>query len=188
MSSTRSLFCFLAILLSLDSAIATHLYVSPSGDDSNSGTLSSPLATAHRAVELASPGDVIELRAGTYQLSTRLRIEKNDLTVRGYANEKATLISPIDDANVPATVFFSDHVVGGRLEGLEIQGGYFYAVMMTGDIAIPRGASGITILDCVIHDSGRELYQMLGLFYQHNGRTVHDLPQRAERQYQCRGY
>ena len=40
---------------------AMTLYVSPTGNDSNSGSITAPVATPARAVALAAPGDTIIL-------------------------------------------------------------------------------------------------------------------------------
>ncbi|MGC9538861.1 carbohydrate-binding protein [Streptomyces sp. UG1] len=49
------------------------LYAATNGNDSGPGTLARPL----RAVDLAEPGDTIEIRGGTYAPSTNIRILKN---------------------------------------------------------------------------------------------------------------
>jgi len=41
-------------------------YVSPSGNDAATGDASSPLKTVNRAAQLAKAGDVVTIRAGTY--------------------------------------------------------------------------------------------------------------------------
>ncbi|MFE3453806.1 right-handed parallel beta-helix repeat-containing protein [Nonomuraea sp. NPDC059194] len=45
------------------------LFVDPTGDDSNPGTIERPFATLDRARQAAEPGDVVNLRAGTYRLT-----------------------------------------------------------------------------------------------------------------------
>jgi hypothetical protein len=57
------------MLLSVCQLFAANYYVSPSGNDSNSGSLSSPFATIMRAQQAASFGDVVYLRGGTYNMS-----------------------------------------------------------------------------------------------------------------------
>jgi Putative Ig domain/Abnormal spindle-like microcephaly-assoc'd, ASPM-SPD-2-Hydin/Immunoglobulin domain len=47
-------------------ATACALYVSPSGSDSNPGTLSDPLQTAQKAFDSATAGQTVCFRAGTY--------------------------------------------------------------------------------------------------------------------------
>ncbi|MDD4991440.1 MAG: T9SS type A sorting domain-containing protein [Paludibacter sp.] len=55
---------------------ARTIYVATSGNDSNPGTESSPYLNIQKAVDEASPGDVIYLRGGTYMLTKRVKIEK----------------------------------------------------------------------------------------------------------------
>src|ERR1041385_5570825 len=45
---------------------STILYVATDGSDSNSGTITSPLATFNKAVNLLQPGDILYIRGGTY--------------------------------------------------------------------------------------------------------------------------
>lgn len=51
---------------------ATDYFVSPSGDDTNPGTFTSPFRTLGRAVRFLGPGDTCYLRAGTYREQVRL--------------------------------------------------------------------------------------------------------------------
>jgi len=48
--------------------MAANLYVAPDGADTNAGTINHPLATLMAAQDLASAGDTVYLRGGTYQL------------------------------------------------------------------------------------------------------------------------
>ncbi|TDC12566.1 DUF1565 domain-containing protein [Streptomyces sp. 8K308] len=116
---------------------ATALYVSPSGNDSNAGTLTAPLRTVQRAVDLAVAGDTIYLRAGTYAPSTNIQLNKNGtanqpFTLTNYNGEQAV----IDGENMPHTPAPVDgsiprpergaiHIEGDhwRLIGLEIING-----------------------------------------------------------------
>src|SRR5689334_22536188 len=47
-------------------AAAQVYYVAPSGSDANGGTADAPLKSIQKAVDLAQPGDVIELAPGIY--------------------------------------------------------------------------------------------------------------------------
>ena len=77
------------------------LYVSPSGSDSNPGTLSSPWQTAQRAFSAAAPGDVICFRGGTYpqyqtpptynQTMSASGTAANPITVQNYPGEVALI-------------------------------------------------------------------------------------------------
>jgi hypothetical protein len=57
----------LPISYNLASLTGTVLYVSPTGSDSNTGTVSSPYATLSKAVSVAPSGGTIVLRGGTYR-------------------------------------------------------------------------------------------------------------------------
>ncbi len=78
-------------------------YVSPSGSDSGSGTLSSPFATLSKAISASSSGDTIYMRGGTYTKS--ITVSKSGITIRNYNNEK-----PIIVGTTSTTVQFSSGV------------------------------------------------------------------------------
>jgi hypothetical protein len=50
-------------------AATAHIYVSPTGSDSNPGTQTKPVKTITRADALAGPGSTIHVAAGTYKVS-----------------------------------------------------------------------------------------------------------------------
>ena len=73
-------------------------YVSPSGSDTNSGTIDSPWKTLAAAVAILSPGDTLYLRAGTYRETITLQNSGTPgapITISGYSNE-AVVISGAD--------------------------------------------------------------------------------------------
>jgi len=53
------------------------LVVATNGNDANPGTLTRPLATIQRAVNLVQPGGTIAIRGGTYALTTNIQIVKS---------------------------------------------------------------------------------------------------------------
>ncbi len=70
-------------------ALSTY-YVSNSGSDSNSGTLSSPFQTIGQAIALANPGDIIYVKGGTYREFvniTRSGSSGYPITLQNYGNE-----------------------------------------------------------------------------------------------------
>lgn len=80
------------------------LYVATNGNDSNPGTLSEPLRTIQRAVDLAQAGDTINLRGGTYAPSTNIQLRASGtasqpITIRNHNGERAI----IDGENMPHT-------------------------------------------------------------------------------------
>jgi hypothetical protein len=64
--------CLFVVLgvLSARTASATEYYVSPTGSDSNPGTLASPFATIQKGANTAVAGDTVWLRGGTYTITT----------------------------------------------------------------------------------------------------------------------
>src|SRR5262245_14536553 len=69
-SSRPSVFVSLSICLALAGSVATAhaatYYVSPNGNDSSSGTQSSPFRTVNRGVSVLNPGDTLLVRGGIY--------------------------------------------------------------------------------------------------------------------------
>jgi len=51
-------------------AFATEYYVSPTGSDTNAGTIDAPFATLQKGADVAAAGDTVWIRAGTYSITT----------------------------------------------------------------------------------------------------------------------
>jgi autotransporter-associated beta strand protein len=64
--------CSLFVLLQTSSALAASWYISPTGSDSNNGSISQPLATIMKAQSLASSGDTVFIEGGTYTVATNI--------------------------------------------------------------------------------------------------------------------
>ncbi len=86
-----SVLIFAFLLSNLSSAVQTSFYISPDGDDSNSGTESSPFQTiaaardAVRMVNSSMSGDIIVyLRGGTYTVSNTIEFKPEDSGKNGY--------------------------------------------------------------------------------------------------------
>src|SRR5687767_13026259 len=104
---------------------AATLYVSTTGNDSNPGTLNSPVATISRANALASPGDTIYLRGGQHNPARYIYVDKDGLTFSSYPGESASIVTNNTDNSTFPYVFF----LGGdniTLKNLEIRGGETY--------------------------------------------------------------
>ncbi|KAI0433615.1 family 9 polysaccharide lyase [Xylaria sp. FL1042] len=110
---------------------AASIYVSPTG--SGSGTIDSPYGSIQTAVNAASAGDTIYLRAGTYSPTTNIQITKSGtvtspITLRSYNNEKVI----IDGEALPGTPYGLDESLPNDERGiLHIEGGnywYFYGL------------------------------------------------------------
>ena len=126
----------LGLLLVPPPAVARTLYVSNQGNDQNPGTeIESPLRTIEGALRAVQPGDVIELRAGSYTGATITRpgIAAAWITLRAHGSERARIFSV--RPNRPTLYFYhascDEYAAKGSrcqpmywtVEGLEIEGG-----------------------------------------------------------------
>jgi hypothetical protein len=107
----------------------------------------------------ASPGDTIILRGGTYREGINVRVRIHDITIKSRKGEWAVIDLTTHDrgADDDSGVYFDVDSSGGKLLSVEVMGGFYAVCMETkwdwGDPADRRGASDITIEDCVLHDS-----------------------------------
>ncbi len=155
MAQTKKLIVFFCLILTVSvfsaaatDAAAANLYVSTNGNDGNPGTLNSPVATVKHAFDLASPGDNIILRGGTYTFSRFLWVDKDNLTFSSYTDEKAVITgSTTDETNLASLFIIYAHNI--TLKDLEIQGGSYYAVKL-------EEATNAVITNCRIYNSGRD--------------------------------
>jgi parallel beta-helix repeat protein len=139
---------------------ANAFFVSTDGSDSGrDGSFASPFRTIARALETAAAGKTIVLRAGVYREAVRVRIP--GITIRSHAGEWAVIQCPVSDPDLDVTVLFDVDASGGKLQRLEVVGGYYYGVMFQtkwdwGDAGDRSGASRLLLEDCRIHDTGRD--------------------------------
>lgn len=79
-------------LLALAQSALGDLYVSPTGSDSNPGTLAQPLATVQTAINTVSPGETIYIRGGTYHEEVSVSglngTASNPIVITNYQDEK----------------------------------------------------------------------------------------------------
>jgi hypothetical protein len=128
------------------SPAARELFVAPAGADANPGTIDRPLATLHRAVELATPGTTIALRAGRYAPATNIRIMKDGTasapyTITAYRGENVVL----DGENMPHTPAPLDASIPNLERGvLHIEADHWRIV----DLDIVNGPYAIFCRDC----------------------------------------
>src|SRR5207237_9918513 len=92
------------------------LFVAPGGSDAHTGTQPSPLASPARAMQVASPGSVVCLRAGSYPIAADLAV-LTPLTLQSYPGEKAVLSGVAGSAVGNIVVVFVGNVT---LQDLEI--------------------------------------------------------------------
>ena len=139
---------------------ANGIYVSPNGDDATAtGSVDSPYKSINAALEAASSGGTIILRGGTYYEGINVRIRKPNITIKSKKGEWAVIDLIEYDAghDEDSGVYFDVDSSGGKLQGVEVRGGYYAVCMETkwnwGGDDDWVAASDITIEDCVLHDS-----------------------------------
>ena len=133
--AVRTLALAIACIGAVTDAGARSLYVANSGNDQNPGTsLSAPLRTIDGAARVAQPGDVIELRAGSYTGATITRpgSAQARITLRPHNKEKVKVFSA--RSGRPTLYFYhatcDEYAPPGKpcqalhwvVEGLEIEG------------------------------------------------------------------
>jgi hypothetical protein len=116
LSTFAALFVFRGTLAF--AAVQTTLYVSPSGDDSNAGTLASPLLTIAgaqaqvRAINSNMTGDImVYLRGGTYTISSPIVFTAADSGTNGFhvIYEAYNSEVPVISGGVQVTGWTLDH-------------------------------------------------------------------------------
>ena len=68
-----------------------NIFVSTTGNDNNTGTISSPFLTISRAMNNALSGDTIFLREGTYREQIVAYGTPANVTIEGYQSEEVNL-------------------------------------------------------------------------------------------------
>jgi uncharacterized repeat protein (TIGR02543 family) len=147
---------FLVIVLGTINTFGATYYVSKSGSNSNSGSLSSPFLTLEYAVEQVNAGDIIYLRGGTYTMTvSSLVITKNgssgaNICVYAYADE------------VPVLSF--DDIENSSNRGIVMEGDYWHwkgiTIEKAGDNGMLLSGNNNTIENCIFrsnHDTGLQL-------------------------------
>ncbi|MEO8155908.1 MAG: choice-of-anchor Q domain-containing protein [Rhizobacter sp.] len=85
-------------------------YVDPAGSDNNNGTsTTTPFRTVARAVSMVNPGDIIEVRAGTYIETLTIGRPGSSsawITIRGYAGDARPIIK--STGSLPTIWFYTN--------------------------------------------------------------------------------
>ena len=111
---------------------ANGVYVSESGNDSTAnGSIGAPYKSINTALAAAGPGDTIVLRGGTYREGINVRVRIPDITIKSAKGEWAVIdLTTFDTgAEEDSGVYFDVDSSGGKLQCVEVMGG-FYAVCM----------------------------------------------------------
>lgn len=127
-------------------------YVAPTGLDNQPGTLDRPFGSLQHAHDIARPGDTIQLRGGTYDISESIRLTNDGasgqpITVTNFAGEVPVLDgSAMSEADY---VLDLSSVSWNKISGIEITDG------AEGGLII-QGASHNNVIERLdVHDNGR---------------------------------
>jgi len=136
------------------------VYVSETGNDSTAnGSIDAPYKSINTALAAAGPGDTIVLRGGTYREGVNVRVRIPNITIKSAKGEWAVIdLTTFDTgAEEDSGVYFDVDSSGGKLQSVEVMGGFYAVCMETkwdwGEPADRTGASNIIIEDCILHDS-----------------------------------
>jgi Ca2+-binding RTX toxin-like protein len=148
----------------MERGFMTIYYVSPTGSDSQTGTIERPFGSLKHAHDLAKPGDTIYLRGGVYALTEGIQLTNDGtsgapITISNYPGEKPIL----DGSGMTSTDWYGRGGAGGwvldgssiswnHIVGLEIRGGPMGGLVL-------RDQSHNNIIERLdVHDNGRLTY------------------------------
>ena len=139
---------------------ANGIYVSPDGNDASAtGSIDAPYFSINTALAAAQPGDTIILHGGTYREGINVRVRTPNITIRSAQGEWAVIDLTTHDpgADEDSGVYFDVDSSGGKLQRVEVIGGFYAVCMETkwnwGGDDDWVAASNIIIEDCILHDS-----------------------------------
>ncbi len=121
-------------------------YVSTYGNDDNNGTLAKPFKTLQRALYEVSPGDIILIRGGIYDINVEVNVSgKPDepVIIKSYPGEKAVF----DGSNYDPSVSVKFRITGSWLivKDIEVRNGPSDGILLT------QGASYNVLENVVVH-------------------------------------
>lgn len=108
--------------------VRTHLYVAPSGSDSNPGTRDEPFRTLGRAAQAATPGTTVHVAPGTYFGGVRTATHGTaEARIVFESTERwgARLVPPLDSRQPAAWVNRANYldIIGFEIDGTQYQSG-----------------------------------------------------------------
>jgi hypothetical protein len=111
------------VLLAVCPAYSREIFVSPEGDDRDSGAKEMPLQTVNKALEEVQAGDVVFLRGGVYDCRALIRLDgngqaENPITLSAYPGEVPVLDFQNSGRSSPGIRLAGS---SWRLKGLVIQ-------------------------------------------------------------------
>jgi hypothetical protein len=140
---------------------ANGIYVSTTGNDSTAtGAIDKPYKSINAALAAAQSGGTVILRGGTYREGVNVRVRTPNITIKSAKGEWAVidLTTYNSGHNEDSGVYFDVDSSGGKLQSVEVIGGFYAVCMETTFRWDPNdpftyGASNIVVEDCKLHDS-----------------------------------
>ena len=147
----------MALLLTVvQPAFAATYYVSPAGNDNNSGSLTQPFRTIRYAISVVQGGDQIYLRGGTYYPSQTIRIERasGSSTQRtklfAYQNERPIIDGSrftVFDKDERDNVVFRIKAAYWHIKGLEIRKSPTFGITINGQQSVGNILEALALHD-----------------------------------------
>jgi hypothetical protein len=154
----KLLFSFVFIVFHSIVFAATY-YVSPTGTDTNNGSLAFPFKTITKAISSSVAGDIIYLRGGVHTYSTRINISKS-----GSSTNRFNLWAYPGDAR--PVLDFSAMAVNSSNRGIDLSGNYWYFkgfdIYKAGDNGMHIQGSNNIVEFCSFYENGDTGLQLDG--------------------------
>lgn len=121
----------ITFIISAMPAMAADIFVSPQGNDNNSGSIEAPFLTIKKAIESAKAGTTIYLREGTYKPQDNEIMRENaegayscvyNLSTKGTADKPITITGYENESVV---IDLSDVKVSSRIIGFYVKADYW---------------------------------------------------------------
>lgn len=127
---------------------ATSYYVSPTGNDSNPGTLAAPWATVNKGVDLYNAGDTVYFRAGVYAPTNGIYFYRSgsaagSITARSYPGETVIFDGAQMSAGTTLVYIASNYFV---FQDIELRNAKGNGISL-------ENCSNVTISNITVHDS-----------------------------------
>ena len=146
--------CLVLLWLGMLPLLAVDRYVSPTGSNSNPGTLAQPYLTIAKGITSAAAGDIVYVRAGTYaerlNLNGKTATVGSPIVIRNFPGE-SPIIDPSATTGEPIVRIQNCRYI--TIQGFEIRNFKTSSRSVTPiGIRITGSSQGIQILDNRIHD------------------------------------
>ncbi|WP_432454615.1 MULTISPECIES: right-handed parallel beta-helix repeat-containing protein [unclassified Agarivorans] len=129
-------------------------------ESAETGSHDQPFHRIAAALKVARPGDEIWLEPGVYH--EQVRIRKPNITLRSSVLHQAKIEVPFNEKKIQQAIRIDFTAKGTRVIGLDISGGYYYAVSLhTKWKGGPHsGVSQVLLSQNLLHGSGRDLLKI----------------------------